>query len=128
MATCVAPYDTPAGRAWDRNIGLRDGTSVNVSANGSVDGYVFARYPDGATRHITTHRDYVYPHDIRRDRDSRTLWIVNSGWAAGIWREAHLYQYDLPSRILVRDLDVDPDDLPDPCPPDTQPPPSPTTL
>jgi hypothetical protein len=115
-ASCLDPHRTPTGQAWDNNLVLRNGTLVNVSANAFVGGLVLVRYPDGTTRDVTTLRDYVYPHDIRLTPGSQTLWIVNSGLAAGIWREAHLYQYDLTSRVLVRDIDLDPDGLPARCP------------
>jgi hypothetical protein len=115
-ARCVEPHSERGTRTWNNNIELPYGLNINVSADGSTGGLVLVRYPDKAVRHVTMLRDYVYPHDIRLTADAKTLWILNRGLGGGIWPEARLYEYDVISRILVRDLDVDPDDLPEPCP------------
>ena len=115
-AGCVRPHSEQGTRTWNNEIELHTGLKINVSAKAFVGGLVFVRYPDSSVRHVTTLRDYVYPHDIRLTDDTKTLWILNSGLGGGIWPEAHLYEYDISSRILVRDLDVDPDHLPEPCP------------
>jgi hypothetical protein len=123
-ATCVSPRGVPTGRMWNNDVPLSTGTSINVAADSFIGSVVSVRYPDGTERHVPTLRDYVYPYDIRLTPDSKSLWILNSGLAAGIWHEAHLYEYDISTRILVHDLDVDPDDLPEPCPVTTTSPPS----
>lgn len=114
-ASCVTPHSTPTGRRWSQGVARADGSSVQVSGEAFVGGLVAVRYPDGTTRHVTALRDYVYPHDIRLDPDSRTLWIVTSGLAAGIWPEAHLYEYDIATRI-AHEVEVAPDSLPEACP------------
>jgi hypothetical protein len=114
-ASCVSPKQDGGRRYWNSTLSLPGGASVKVTAEDQTGGLAYVEFSDGTTRHITTLRDYVYPHDLRIARESMTLWILNSGLGGGIFREAHLYEYNLVSRVLVRDLDVDPDDLPDAC-------------
>lgn len=115
QARCVTPRLGAQGASWDTPVALRGAPTIHVSAEAAVGGLVLVRYPDGSVRHVTAPRDYIYPHDIRVASDERTLWIVTRGVLAGVLPRAYLHEYDVPSRVLVRELELDPEELPAPC-------------
>jgi hypothetical protein len=66
-------------------------------------------------RQVTTLWDFVHVQDARIDRATNTLWLlISGGW--GVFDRARLYEYDLNSRTIARELDFDPEDLPSACP------------
>jgi hypothetical protein len=116
LASCVPSKQDAGGRYWNSTLLLRTDTSVRVTAEERPSSFAHVEFSDGTKREITARRDYVYPHDIRIAGHGETLWILTSGLGGGVFPEAHLYEYNLPSRTLVRALDVDPNDLPTACP------------
>lgn len=72
-------------------------------------------------RQVTTFWDYSYPVDARLSRSTNTLWLVVSGGLGGsgligrLSDRAKLYEYDLVTRTIAHEFDLDPPDLPPPC-------------
>jgi hypothetical protein len=104
-------------RAWDTTLKVADKLGIHIRAGEHVGGNVVVRYlTDGQDLTVVPPRDYVYPSDIRLDRDRGFLYVKTDGLAAGIWREAWLYAYDIPNRKLLSHVLVDPAVLPSECP------------
>jgi hypothetical protein len=122
-AECVPPFNdrsiSPGNvtRAWDTTLEVADKLKIHITAGEYVGGNVIVRYlTDGQNITIVPPRDYVYPMDIRVDRDRGLLYVKTDGLAAGIWRETWLYAYDLPQRKLLSHVLVEPAVLPSECP------------
>jgi hypothetical protein len=109
-AVCLERQAQSQPASWDTTLVLRDGSRARLTAQAFIGGLVFVEFADGTTRHITSLRDYVYPSQLRWSESTQTLWITNAG--SGIVPEAHVYEYDMAARRLVRDLDIDPHRVP----------------
>ena len=113
-AECIAPHPDIPEKAWNSRIRWLSG-SFRITGQTGVGGEIFIRFADdGLVRRITTYHDYEYPSDVRLDLSTRRLWIATKGLRGGISAVAHLYLYDLESRIGTS-IEVDPDHVPTPC-------------
>lgn len=120
-AECIAPvYEPPYHHipTWNETITLSPGLIVTVEGEGFVHGGVVVVYSHGTAQRVVADPPlYVYPYDVRIDRQSGRLYVVASGLAGGLWRRTVLYEYDLVERTLLHEVDVDRDSLPPRCPP-----------
>ena len=118
-SVCLSPHlDGQSTRSWDNSVRLPNPGSFKVTGKAWIGGeFEVAFADDGIARSITKYYDYIYPSDARFESKTNTLWLVVNGSGGGVFREARLYQYDVSSRTLARELDIDPDDLPAPCAP-----------
>jgi hypothetical protein len=104
-------------RLWDTTLEVADKLRIHIAAGDHVGGNVVVRYlSDGQILTVVPPRDYVYPIDIRIDRDRSLLYVETDGYAAGIRRETWLYAYDLPKRKVLSHVLIDPAVLPSECP------------
>jgi hypothetical protein len=60
--------------------------------------------------------DYVYPYDVRVDKQNDRLYVIASGLAGGIWQRTVLFQYDLRMHRQTARRGVRDKDLPKACP------------
>ena len=73
-------------------------------------------FPDSGDRFVAANAgNYVYPADIRIDRQSDRLYIICSGLAGGICWRTVLFEYDLRSHQQTARRGVKDRDLPKPC-------------
>jgi hypothetical protein len=80
-------------------------------------GRIIARYvTTGREVEVANAGDYVYPADVRYDRQENLLFVKASGLAAGIFHETWLFKYDLGRHRLVERRRVADSALPTECP------------
>jgi hypothetical protein len=90
----------------------REGTGVRISGSYRIQ---VSYPPDGKDDFATDARDYVYPTDIRFDRENEHLYIKTSGIAATGGHETWLFEYDLNKQQQTARALVDPSVLPAEC-------------
>jgi len=124
-ATCVSPVRSSDRTTWDTTIPLGNGKSARVRATGDLRSMFELTFSDeDYRRDVTTFWDYSYPRDARVTRSTNTLWLVVSGGLGGGtlvrgFDRARLYEYDLASRAIAHEYDIQPSALPQACPPST---------
>jgi hypothetical protein len=119
-AECIAfsasPKIRPHTREWDTTLSLPDGLRVIVSGAQSPGGRITVYYPNIDQRMIVADAgDYIYPSDLRIDRQNDVLYVKSAGLAGGIREETWLYKYDLRARQVVLRKQVADNDLPAEC-------------
>ena len=108
------PSIYPPVHNWDQSLNLHNGLSFSIKAYQCVGGKFEGRYSDEPDfKIIATPGDYIYPCDIRIDNDSKYLFCKASGWAAGIFQETIIFQFDLQKRKIFQRVIVDPRILPE---------------
>jgi hypothetical protein len=120
-AACVSPVVAvgvqPPSRQWDRPIELRDGRRVVVLGLHAPGGAIALRYPGAAQPTVAADAgDYVYPSDVRWDRERDRLYVKAQGITAAGGERTVVFEYDLASRREVRREAVDSSRLPAECP------------
>ena len=60
--------------------------------------------------------DYVYPSDVRINRDADLLYVKAHGLAGGVREETWLFEYDLHENRLLTRVQVQQHTLPRECP------------
>ena len=103
----------PATRTWDYKLTTRNGTSVLISGSYRIQ---VSYIPNGKVDFATGARDYVYPTDIRFDRENEHLYIKTSGIAATGGHETWLFEYELNNQQQIARALIDPTVLPPECP------------
>jgi hypothetical protein len=116
-AACIAPHRRGDLNSWDSLLHLAESKSVRVVASGNMNTTFDLVFSDeDYTRQVTTWWDYSYPRDAKLQRSTATLWLLVTGGVGGPFSDrARLYEFDLKSRIIAHEMDVDPEDLPKPC-------------
>lgn len=119
-AVCV-PFSarsavTPHTREWDTPLPLKNGGSVIVRGTQSPGGRIELQYANGKRKVAADAGDYVYPSDVRVNKQSNLLYIKASGLAGGINRETWLFEYDPNDQHLVTKQRVSDEALPAECP------------
>lgn len=128
-AACVSPTQASDTRFWNANVQLRSDKSVRVLATGEMRTVFELHFSDeDYRRQVTTFWDYSYPSDARISRSTNTLWLVVAGglgfdgllsrWA-GLSNRARLYEYDLGTRTIAHEFDVQVEAFPAWCPAST---------
>ncbi len=120
-ATCLPLTISPAmprkTRSWQAEVTIANGSRIVVEAAAIPGGYVTVRYLDTSEKVIAANAgDYVYPYDIRINRQTDRLYVVASGLAGGIWQRTVLFEYDLRARRQTAKRGVNDKDLPEGCP------------
>jgi hypothetical protein len=120
-ASCVSPVIAvgvqPPSRQWDRPIDLRDGRRVVVLGLRAPGGAISLRYPGTAQPTVAANGgDYVYPSDVRWDRDRDRLYVKAQGVSGAGGERTVLFEYDLAAQREVRRDTVDSRGLPSECP------------
>jgi len=99
------PKEKPTGwepPKWRNEIHLNNGLQVRIEGFGFVGGEVVAIYGDDNKSRLVAHPgDYVYPSEIRIDPSRQRLYVLANGFAAGIWKETRLYEFDLVKRKQI---------------------------
>jgi hypothetical protein len=117
-AACVEPTSAdgvPPTRNWDSALTVAGGPKARVQGGQYPGGGIAIRYEHSGWIKAVQPGDYIYPADVRlNDRHDR-LYVKASGFAAGIWNQTWLYEYDLVKRTAVRKHRVHPDALPPEC-------------
>jgi hypothetical protein len=120
-ASCVSPVIAadvqPPSRQWHRPIALLDGRRVVVMGVRAPGGAISLLY-SGMTQPAVAANggDYVYPSDVRWDRDRNRLYVKAQGVSAAGGERTVLFEYDLAAQREVRRKSVEPGDLPAECP------------
>ena len=118
-ATCVHvsanPKIQPHTREWDRNVSLRDGSSVTVSGAQVPGGRIRVAYPSGPLIEAADPGDYIYPNDVRMDSQKDLLYIRAEGLAGGLSLQIWLFEYDLHGQRILARLQVERNALPPVC-------------
>jgi hypothetical protein len=118
MATCLTAVGTDrSSRRWENTVTLRDGVRARVEGLHAPSGRVVVRYSQHDEPSVVAAPDYyIYPSDLRFDSGRTILYVKADGFAAGLWRETWLYEYDLQERRTLAQLRVDAKALPPECP------------
>lgn len=122
LATCapltINPHISPRStRSWNADLTLWNGSKVVVQAAAMPGGIVTVTHPSTGERFVAAAAgDYVYPDDIRIDRQTDRLYIIASGLAGGLWSRTVLFEYDLRSQRQTARRGVKDKDLPKACP------------
>ena len=118
-ATCLPPYHSDKGTWWNHVIPLARGSSVRLQSSGAMNGMFELAFSDeDHRRQVTSWWGYSYPHDARINESTQTLWLVVAGGLGGAltWFDnARLYEYDLTTRTIAREVDFHPRHLPPRC-------------
>lgn len=102
---------------WNATVSLPGGRSVRITGHDWVSGQLDIAFSGGIGRTTVARAyDYVYPHDVRIDAGTSTLFVAMDGLAAGILPEARLFEYDLAHRRPLGEFSVEPGALPPACP------------
>ena len=128
-AACVSPTRASDKRFWNSNIPLGSDKSVRVLATGEMRTMFELHFSDeDYRRQATTFWDYSYPSDARISRSTNTLWLVVAGglgfsgllarWS-GLSDRARLYEYDLGTRTIAHEFDLQLEAFPAWCPAST---------
>jgi hypothetical protein len=125
-ATCVppiiAPGVQPPSRQWDRPIDLRDGRRIFVLGLRAPSGAIALRYPGAAQPTVAADAgDYVYPSDVRWNRDLERLYVKAQGLEAMGGERTVLFEYDLAAQRILGRENVEPSTLPPECPAQQEP-------
>lgn len=117
-AMCISPERGADGqRVWRNTVALGEGHFVRVLSSGEMRSMFEVAFSDEDwRRQVTTFWDYSYPRDARLSPSTNTLWLVVSGGLGNLFDRAKLYEYDLATRTIAHDFDLEPADLPTPCP------------
>jgi hypothetical protein len=107
----------PDTRRWDTMLTLHNGSTVLVSGMQMPGGRIGVRDCESCRESIAADAgDYVYPSDVRVDRQNDHLYVKASGLAGGIQHQTWLFDYDLRGQRAVARLQVLDDALPPECP------------
>jgi len=120
-AECVLPVGyakqvQPPTLEWDETLHLRDGTVVQIYGLEGPGTRIVAKYPKSQAE-ITVNGmvDYVYPTDIRIDRQREILYVKTDGYVGGMTKRTSLLAFDLNKRARIIRKEVDSSVLPPEC-------------
>jgi hypothetical protein len=115
-ATCVPSARTPY-RSWDAELAVSNGSKVVIKAAEIPGGLVMVTDLGSGDQFVAANAgDYVYPHDIRIDKQRDLLYIIASGLAGGLWWRTVLFEYDLRSHQRTARRRIKDKGLPKACP------------
>ncbi len=120
-AECIpvefGPGITPPTRAWDYLLVTRSGTTVHISGAQMPGGRIGLTYQsDGMEIVAANAGDYIYPADVRFDRQKERLFVKASGVPAAFGGpQTWLFDFDLTHRKQMDRVRVDPTVLPGEC-------------
>lgn len=114
----VAAGISPPTRGWNYTLKTRAGVSIRIFGADVVGGAIEVEYlPDGAKAVAANAGDYIYPADVRFERNNDRLYIKASGQPAFFGGpQTWLFEYDLAGRRQTAHAKVDPIVLPQECP------------
>lgn len=119
-ATCI-PVSVnhsvgPPTRQWYTELRLHNGSTVIVSGMQMPGGRIDVRDGASGRESIAANAgDYVYPSDVRVDRQNDHLYVKASGLAGGLQHQTWLFDYDLRAQRSVARLQVLDNGLPPEC-------------
>jgi hypothetical protein len=120
-AECIpvefGPGITPPTRSWDYRLVTPSGITVLISGAQMPGGRIDLRYQsDGANVVAANAGDYIYPADVRFDRQTERLYVKASGVPAAFGGpQTWLFDFDLARRQQMDRVRVDPTVLPGEC-------------
>ena len=108
---------SPPTRAWDYTLKTHEGTAVHISGAQMPGGRIDLKYTQGGKETVAANAgDYIYPADVRFDRNSGRLYVKANGTAASGGSQTWLFEYDLNKQRRTGRSRVDPSVLPQECP------------
>lgn len=120
-AVCIpvefGPGITPPTRAWDYQLVTPRGMTVHISGAQMPGGRIDLRYQSDYAEVVAANAgDYIYPADVRFDRQKERLFVKASGVPAAFGGpQTWLFEFDLAHRQQVDRVRVDPTVLPAEC-------------
>jgi hypothetical protein len=120
-AECIpvefGPGITPPTRAWDYRLVTPGGMTVHISGAQMPGGRIDLAYQsDGIAVVAVDAGDYIYPADVRFDRQNDRLLVKASGVPAAFGGpQTWLFDFDLTHRRQTDRVRVDPAVLPSEC-------------
>ncbi len=126
-ASACVPSSRAAGKSsWNTALSLGGKESVQVLATGEMRSMFELAFSDEEhRRQVTTFWDYSYPRDARISRSTNTLWLLVTGGLGGggaiatllgLSDRARLYEYDLGTRTIAHEHELEVESLPASCP------------
>jgi len=109
----VAPNIYPSVKGWDTTLTLCENKYVRLNATGWISGEFTCQYSDEHSQRVIGHPgDYVYPCDMRFNKNNKRIYAKASGLAAGLYQDTIIYEFDTSSRKTITQIHVDPNILP----------------
>jgi hypothetical protein len=117
VATVVTPTwnpnISPSEPMWDLTLEPGNGQTVTVTAACCIGGRFLAKYGDETQPRIVGQPgDYVYPTELRVNRETRRVYGMARGLAGGIWHKTVIFEFDLVRRQQIGRVEVDDKILP----------------
>ena len=120
-AECIpvefGPRITPPTRAWDYQLVTPSGMTVHITGAQMPGGRIDLTYQSDGTEVVAANAgDYIYPADVRLDRQNERLFVKASGVPAAFGGpQTWLFDFDLTHRQQMGRVRVDPTVLPGEC-------------
>ena len=120
-AECIpvefGPGISPPTRAWDYQLVIPSGMTVHISGAQMPGGRIDLAYqPDGIEVVAADAGDYIYPADVRFDKQTERLFVKATGVPAAFGGpQTWLFVFDLAHRRQMSRIRVDPTVLPGEC-------------
>lgn len=119
-ASCipVSQDDSPVHtRVWKTALTLTDRSKVMVVGTQSPGGRIDIDYLDQGRSVVAANAgDYIYPSDVRVNRQRNLLYVKAAGLGGGIWEETWLFEYGIGDQKSLGRQKVAPSALPTECP------------
>ena len=119
-AECILPVGyakqvQPPTFEWDQTMTLRDGTAVQIHGLEAPGARITATYGKSGDVGVTEMVDYVYPTDIRIDKNHEILYVKTDGYVLGRTKRICLFAFDLYKKATIVREEVDNSVLPQEC-------------
>lgn len=121
IAECVpverGPGIAAPARVWDYQLVTPKGVTVQISGAQVPGGQIDLRYQSDGTEVVAANAgDYIYPADVRFDKQKERLFVKASGVPAAFGGpQTWLFDFDLSRRQQIGRIRVDPAVLPEEC-------------
>jgi len=103
----VHPRIYPPTREWDYIMRLRTGSKVHIKGAQAPVGRIDISYDSEERSSIAADPgDYIYPADLRVDRQNERLYVKAHGPAGGFSIETWLFEFDLNTRVILKRIKV----------------------